>query len=115
MRPSSAESRDGQLTAENLDLALLTLRDTGMVVIEGMYDPDWVAQLRAAFDDELERFISARGGMDGINRTSFGLNHIGMHLPLVPLFSDPQIVANPIAMQIMMAVLGDDLRCAFYH
>ena len=109
------ELEDVRLSDDRLAMALRTLRDTGMVVIEGVYSRDWVDELRSAFDAELDRYIAARGGLDAVNATSFGRNHIGIHLPLVPPFSDPQIVVNPIAMQIMTAALGDDLRCAFYH
>ena len=115
MRPTPEEIKAGQLSDAHLRLAMRTLRDAGMVEIEGVYERAWVDDLRAAYNEELERYIAARGGMEGINAKSFGQNHIGMHLPLVMPFSDPQIVANPIAVQVMTAALGDNLRCSFYH
>jgi ectoine hydroxylase-related dioxygenase (phytanoyl-CoA dioxygenase family) len=115
MHVTPAELEAGRLTEGNLRLALRTFRDTGYVVIEGVYDPAFIADFRAAYDAELERYIESKGGIEGINKKSFGQNHIGLHLPLAMPFADPQIVANPIAVQVMSAVLGDDLTCSFYH
>jgi ectoine hydroxylase-related dioxygenase (phytanoyl-CoA dioxygenase family) len=115
MRLSAEERARGRLSTENLARALRTLRETGMVVVEDMYERSWVAELRAAFDEELERHIAARGGLEGIKATTFGTNHIGMHLPLTPPFAAPRILANPVAVQVMAAALGNDLRCSFYH
>jgi len=112
---SADDVTNGRLADELLREALRQLRDTGLVVLEGVYARDWVARLRVAYEEELQRHIAARGGLDAINAKSFGKNHLGLHLPLVPPFSDPAIVANPIAVQVMSAALGDDLRCSFYH
>jgi len=115
MKLTPEEAQAGRLSDENLQLALRALRDVGLVVVESVFDEAWVTEFRAAYNERLEQHIASQGGMEGINKKSFGQNHIGMHLPLVPPFSDPQVVANPIAVQIMSAALGDDLRCSFYH
>jgi ectoine hydroxylase-related dioxygenase (phytanoyl-CoA dioxygenase family) len=115
VRPTEAEITEGQLTDENLRLALRMLRDAGYVVIEGVLDQAFLSELRAAYDEALEQHIAARGGLEGINKKSFGRNHIGLHLPLIMPFADPRIVANPIGVQVMAAALGDDLTCSFYH
>ena len=115
MQVTPEELKDGQLSEHNLALALRTLRDAGLVVLEGVYDRAWIADFRAAYNVELERYIADRGGMDAINAKAFGKGHIGMHLPLVPPFSDQRIVAHPIAVQVMVRALGEDLRCSFYH
>ena len=115
MRVTAAEVKDGRLAPENLRPALCTLRDAGYVAIEGVLDPAFVAELRAAYEEQLERHIAARAGMEAINKKSFGKNHLGLHLPLVMPFADPWIVANPIAVQVMAGALGDDLTCSFYY
>lgn len=115
MQLTAEEKTNGALTPEHLTLALRTLRDVGYVVIEDVYDLDYIAAFRAAYDEELERYLAARGGIEALNKKTFGRNHIGLHLPFVAPFSDPEIVANPIAVQVMGAALGDDLRCGFYH
>ncbi|MBA3947444.1 MAG: phytanoyl-CoA dioxygenase family protein [Herpetosiphonaceae bacterium] len=105
----------GKLSDVSLKKALRTLRDAGLVVIEDVFDRSWVTEFRAAYDEQLERYLESKGGIDAFTGKTFGQNHIGMHLPMVVPFSDPQVIANPIAVQVMAAALGDDLRCSFYH
>jgi ectoine hydroxylase-related dioxygenase (phytanoyl-CoA dioxygenase family) len=115
MRLSPEEYKAGTMSEANLKLALRTLRDTGYVVVEDVFDRVFVDEFRAAYDAELERHIAAQGGIEGINKKSFGKNHIGLHLPLIPPFSDPRVVANPIGVQIMEASIGSSFRSSFYH
>lgn len=115
MRVTPEEINDGKLTDENLKLAMRTFRDAGFVVVEDVFDHEYMSEVRAAYDEALERYIESFGGMEGYNKKSFGVNHIGMHMPLIPPFSDPRIVANPIAVQIMEQAIGEQLRCSFYH
>jgi ectoine hydroxylase-related dioxygenase (phytanoyl-CoA dioxygenase family) len=115
MQLTPDEAKAGRLTDENVQRALRTLRETGLVVIENVLDPAWLADFRRAYDERLEDHIAAQGGMDALNKKSFGKNHLGMHLPMIRPFSDPQVVANPIAVQVMAGALGEDLRCSFYH
>lgn len=115
MEVTRDEAVTGRLGEERLALVLRTLRDTGLVVLEGVYDRDYIDRVRVAYDTQLERHIIAKGGMEGMNQRSFGRNHIGMFLPLVPPFSDVEIVAHPIVVQILETLLGDDFRCSFYH
>jgi ectoine hydroxylase-related dioxygenase (phytanoyl-CoA dioxygenase family) len=115
MHVTPEELRAGQLGDANMALAVRTLRDSGMVVLEEVYDPAWVADLRDAYDAQLERHIAAKGGMDGINQRSFGHSHIGMFLPMVEPFSNLQVVAHPLVVQLLDTVLGADFRCSFYH
>src|SRR5689334_14017886 len=108
MQVTREELQGGQLTDANLAHALRTLRDSGMVTLDGVYEHDWLSELRAAYDEQLERHIAAKGGMEGMNARAFGQNHIGMFLPLVAPFADPQIIANPIVVQVLDRVLGAD-------
>ena len=112
------EKSNGLLSDKNLAGALRTLRDVGYVVIEDVYDAAFIDELRTAYDELLDQFLEVRGGIEGINKAKkngFGLNHIAMFLPFVSPVADAQVVANPIAVQVMAAVLGDDLTCSFYN
>ena len=115
MQLTAAEAEAGQLSDESVRLALRTLRDVGFVVIENVFDRSWVGSFRDAYNERLERHIAAQGGLEELNKRTFGQNHLGMHLPMLPPFSDAQVVANPIAVQVMSAALGKDLQCSFYH
>ena len=111
------EKTDQRLSDTSLAYALRTLRDVGYVVIESAYDAAYIDTLRGAYDELLERFIAERGGIETLSakKRTFGLNHIAMFLPMVSPFADAQVVANPIAVQIMSAVLGETLSCSFYN
>lgn len=115
MELTSKERRSGQLSAQSLTMALRTLRDTGLVALDNVYDRAFIEAFGRAYNERLAGHIAERGGMDAINARAFGRNHLGMHLPLAPPFSDPQIVANPLAVQIMERALGEDFACSFYH
>lgn len=117
MHLTADEKTAGRLTDAHLEVALRTLRDVGYVVIEDVYDAEFINELRTAYDELLDEYIKSRGGMEGINKAKkgFGLNHIAMFLPFLPPFADGQVVANPIAVQVMSAVLGDNLSCSFYN
>src|SRR3954468_24854196 len=91
MRLSPEEYKSATMSEASLKLALRTLRDTGYVVVEDVFDRVFIDEFRAAYDEELERHIAAQGGIEGINKKSFGTNHIGLHLPIVPPFSDPKV------------------------
>jgi ectoine hydroxylase-related dioxygenase (phytanoyl-CoA dioxygenase family) len=84
-------------------------------VLEDLLDETFVADVRAAYDAQLERHIALKGGMDGMNKRSFGTNHIGMFLPMVEPFSSPRLIAHPIVVQVLERVIGPDFRCSFYH
>jgi ectoine hydroxylase-related dioxygenase (phytanoyl-CoA dioxygenase family) len=118
MHLTPAEKTNRLLSNDTLAQALGTLRDAGYVVIEDVYDHAFIKELRASYDDLLERFLAVHGGIDGVNKAKkngFGRSHIAMFLPFLPPFSDEQVVANPIALQVLSAVLGDTLTCSFYN
>src|SRR4051794_32712587 len=118
MHLTSKEKTDELLSDNSLADALRTLRDVGYVVIEDVYDLSFIKELNAAYDDVLGRYLDSRGGIEAINKTKkngVGLNHIAMFLPFLPPFARAEVIANPIAVQVMSAVLGDDLACSFYN
>ena len=96
--------------------AARTLRETGLVVLEDAFTRGYIDGLRRECDVRLERHITERGGLDALNAKAFGKNQIGMHLaPLVPPFSDEQVVAHPLAVAVMEEALGAEFACSFYH
>lgn len=113
MKVTSQELQDGALEQESLDIAVRTLNDSGMLILDGIYDPLWVEDLRQAFDDRLRR-EQAREGTPRVQSTS-GSGHVQMQVPLEPPFSDPQIVAHRIVLQVLTAVLGEHPHCAYYN
>lgn len=113
MKITSQELQNGALEQDSLATAVRTLKDSGMLILDGLYDPLWVDDLREAFESRLER-ERAREGSPRVQATS-GTGHVQMQVPLVEPFSDPAIVANPIVLQVLSAVLGNDPHCCYYN
>lgn len=109
------EREAGTLSPERLAEALCAFRDTGAVVIENAYTADFIAEVRAACDRELERYLDARGGLDALEGKTFGKNHIGFFPELYPPISDARIAAPPVATQLLTELLGGDFFSCFYH
>jgi ectoine hydroxylase-related dioxygenase (phytanoyl-CoA dioxygenase family) len=115
MKLTDAEKASGALSPERLQEAVQTFNDVGYVVIEDAYDLAFLETVRVAYEVELERFIASKGGLAALEGKTFGKNHIGFFPPLNLPLADSQLAAQPVAVQLMKALLGDDLQCAFFH
>jgi ectoine hydroxylase-related dioxygenase (phytanoyl-CoA dioxygenase family) len=98
-----------------LSVATRTFRETGYVVLDNLYPTDWIASLRATYEEVAARYVADRGGIEALEGKTFGKNHIGVHPALVPPFSDPQIVAHPVVDALLSHLLGADYQCGYYH
>lgn len=98
-----------------LQTAVRTFQEAGYVVLNDIYDPPWVATLRATYDALIARYLSDRGGLEALDGKTFGKNHVGIHPALTAPWSDPQIVCHPIVDQVLSAVLGADYQCGYFH
>lgn len=112
---TTGELTTGTLTDDRLAEAVRAFRDTGYVMLENLLDPNWVVELREAYDLALEKYIIAKGGIEAVQQNPAEKNHLSFYPPLTLPLSDPRILTNPIAVQIMEVLLGKDLRCGFYH
>ncbi len=112
---TSTELDHQMLDQHRLAEAVRTFRDSGFVVLTNLFDREWIAELRQAYDHALATYIAVKGGIEGAQQNPAEKNHLSFYPPLTPPISDPRILANPIAVQIMEALLGKDLRCGFYH
>lgn len=115
MRVTEAEKQSGSLTPENLTEALRTFRDVGYVVFENIYSAEFISEVRAAYDEQLTAYIASRGGIDAMEGKTFGKNHIGFFPQMFAPLADSQIVAHPIAVQVLTQLLGKDLHSSFFH
>ncbi len=109
------EIENGALSAERLTEATGIFQDVGMVVFENLLNADWIAEVRAAYNRALDAHIAAKGGLAAVQQTATEFNHLSFYPPVQPPFSDPRIVANPVAAQVMAALLGADFQCNYYH
>jgi ectoine hydroxylase-related dioxygenase (phytanoyl-CoA dioxygenase family) len=115
LRLTDEERSSGQLAETSLQQAIRTFRDTGIVIIDGVYDEAFIASVRTAYEVELDKYITARGGLDALEGKTFGKNHIGFFPVMFPPIADDQIVAHPVVVQLLTALLGKDLQCSFFH
>ena len=104
-----------ELSQERLAAALLAFRDTGLVVFENLLDAEWITEVRDAYTVALNSYMAAKGGLAAVQQTPTEKNHLSFYPPVIPPFSDPRIIANPIAVQVMEALLGPNFCCDYYH
>ena len=115
MKLTEDERAAGELSLERLARAVQTFEDVGYVVIENIFDAAFLDTVRAAYEAELARFIQSKGGLEALEGKTFGKNHIGFFPPVHLPLADAQLVAQPVAVQLMKTLLGEDLQCAFFH
>jgi len=101
----SPEERERKtLTEETLAVALRTLRECGYVVLEEVLPQGWVAEMRAAFDEELTRVTT--GNEERVEKAQ---GHYGITAPMRMPFMDSLAIENPFAHPILQAALGKSL------
>lgn len=115
MRLLVEEKETGTLSPERLAEATRAFLDTGILVIEDVYEADFLTEVRAAYEDALAVRLERLGGLDALDGKTFGKNHIGFFPPINNILGDVRIAAHPIAVQLLTALLGKDLQCSFYH
>ncbi|MDX1933317.1 MAG: phytanoyl-CoA dioxygenase family protein [Capsulimonadales bacterium] len=112
---TDAERTAEKLSDETLAKAVRLFRDTGIVLVPGIYEPTFLESVRAAYEIELDRYLEGKGGLEALEGKTFGKNHIGFFPPLFPPVADNRIIAHPVVVQLLKALLGDDLQCSFFH
>jgi len=111
---TESEIASAQLASDRLHEMCRVLRDTGFVVIENAIDPQLVMQVKAEHDIALDSYLASRGGLAGLADKTFGTNHVGFFPPILGAIAAEDVVANPFAVQIMSAAMGD-IRSSFIH
>jgi hypothetical protein len=105
------DANSGQLSLDTMKLAVRELSDVGFVILEQVVAPSLIETARAAFQTVFEQHIQQP---DIRARIDKGAKYIGMRVPFVPPFSDSALCANPLAVQVMEAVMGK-FACKFYN
>lgn len=94
--------------SEQADRAKLTeqmvtaLRGTGYVILEDVLPAGQVAALYAEFERLLDEYRAK-------SPTNRGKNRYNIAIPACGIFTDPEIVASPLVLPALKALLGDDL------
>ncbi|MBC7811265.1 MAG: phytanoyl-CoA dioxygenase family protein [Burkholderiales bacterium] len=111
MKVSREEIETGALTTENLQFALREMQDSGFVLLEQVLDRAYINQLNAAFQKQFALHIQQPPLKDQIAN---GRIYVEMSAPFEPPYSDEQLCANPLAVQVMGAAMGE-IVCGFYN
>lgn len=103
------------LAPEQFAAAVRTFRDAGLVTFEDALELDFLRDVRAACDTELAAFLEAQGGLKGMEGRTFGHNHVGFFPAWAGPLADARLLAHPIVVQMLTALLGENFTCSFYN
>jgi len=108
--PNDRERAEGALSPPHLEQAVTAIRTDGLVVINDVVDHDQLDQLREQMDKDAQLLYDAKqwsgaGGLPG---------HLMLGPPPFAPFVFRDIVANPFAIQVSQAILGDSFFNGFY-
>lgn len=111
MRVSRKEMTNGRLSDKSLRLAGRELQDSGFVVLEQVVDRAKIAEVYRAYRARFDPYIQQP---EQRTRIDAGHHYVPMFVPFEPPFSDEVICANPLAVQVMEAAMGE-IVCSFYN
>jgi ectoine hydroxylase-related dioxygenase (phytanoyl-CoA dioxygenase family) len=95
-----------QISPADIDLAIAAVRNNGYVLFERLLPEDLIANMRESFLRLLDSHIREANPNRGANRYQ-------MHVPFEAPFSDERIVANPVVLPIVEALVGTDCICHY--
>jgi ectoine hydroxylase-related dioxygenase (phytanoyl-CoA dioxygenase family) len=111
MKVSPDEIKNGMLAIDGLWVALNELRDSGFVVLEQVLDRGFINDVDATFQKQFALHIQKQPLKDQIAN---GRIYVEMPIIFEQPYSDEQICANPLAIQIMEAMM-DEIVCCFFN
>jgi ectoine hydroxylase-related dioxygenase (phytanoyl-CoA dioxygenase family) len=107
MKVTSDEWQTGQLDSESLLLAQLNLKIKGYVIIEDVFGEAQLKEIKDRFDVLLGEYVARTDPNRGASR-------YGMPLPFDAPFATTTLVANPILLQVVRSILGEDIVCSYF-
>src|SRR5215211_1017820 len=106
MKVTGEEVERGRLSEEALHMTQMRLKIQGYVVLEGLLQEATLRAIKLRFDELLEEFAKATDPNRGASR-------YGMPLPFEEPFATEELVANPVVLQILRSVLGENIVCSY--
>lgn len=100
MNLTQEELNNNILHPDTIQLAVDQITINGYFVFESVIQPDLIQTLYDEYMILFEQLLQDPG-------TTFGVNHYGMRLPFRPPFSDERVIANPLVLPILEALLGE--------
>ena len=105
---TNTERETWQLSAASLQEAVRSIRVSGFVVLEAALSQPKVSALRDSFLDIFGQYVARIGDNRGRNRQG------GVPLPIDGAFADPDIIGNPMVLQVIRELLGEDVVCSYF-
>lgn len=106
MKLSPAELAEGILRPETLASAIDQVRNNGYVLFEAALPADLVREMHASFI----RSLDAHRAKSEANR---GANRFQMHVPFEAPFSDERVIASPLVLPVVDALVGKSCICHY--
>lgn len=85
--------------------------ESGVLVLKELFSPDWIAALHAAY---LARYGDLDHRSTGPHIKEVGDRRLMIALDVADAFASPDVFANPVALSIANALLGDDFILGSY-
>lgn len=108
MRLDPQEIAAWKLSDEHLEEAIRSLRVSGYVIFEGVLAAPRVRRLHRAFMDIFERYVAEIGDNRGKQRQG------GIPLPIEGVFADPDVIGNPMVIDLIERLLGPEVVCSYF-
>ena len=108
MQLTQEEIREKKLSADHYAEAVRELRVSGYTILERALAADLVATLHSAFIAQLEENIREIGDNRGRHRQG------GVALPVEIPFSDPEVLGNALALDVLTNLLDEDITCSYF-
>ena len=108
MKLTDQEVRERKLTEAHHAEARRALEVTGYVIFESVLPADTVTALHSAFIELLEQNMREVGDNRGRQRQG------GVPLPIEEPFSDPDVLGNPLAIDLLADLLDGDITCSYF-
>lgn len=108
MKLDRSELDAQKLSADHHAEVKRDLQVRGYAVLEDVIPADKLATVRTAFFEMLDANVREVGDNRGRQRQG------GVPLPIEAPFADPEIMANPLALDVYEDLLGGDITCSYF-
>lgn len=108
MKLDQSELSNQRLSDEHRAEVKRDLQVRGYAILEDVLPADKLERVRTAFFDRLDANVQRVGDNRGKQRQG------GVPLPIEEPFTDPEIMANPLALDVYKELLGDDITCSYF-
>lgn len=107
MQLSPEELSSQSLKPETLEFAVQQVKINGYVVFDRVLPASFVQELHEAYMEVYDEYLQDPD-------PTFSKNHYRVFLPFRPPFNDEQVVAHPLVVPVLEALLGEDFVCRYF-